>query len=219
MDMNGSQRIEASREAVYAGLNDVDILRQCIPGCESIEKTSDTEMVAKVTLRIGPVKASFAGNVTLSDLDPPNGYTISGEGSGGMAGFAKGGAKVTLEPDGEATILHFKVKAEVGGKLAQMGSRLIDSTAKKLAGDFFEKFGAVVGKPAAVELTAAEPTALAEPVAEPVAKGWMSRILGTSATALLILALSPGLCCITGEHSAMADDLMIFSICTSQVGL
>jgi carbon monoxide dehydrogenase subunit G len=214
MDMNGSQRIEASREAVYAGLNDVDILRQCIPGCESIEKTSDTEMVAKVTLRIGPVKASFAGNVTLSDLDPPNGYTISGEGSGGMAGFAKGGAKVTLEPDGEATILHYTVKAEVGGKLAQMGSRLIDSTAKKLAGDFFEKFGAVVGKPAPVE-----PLAVEAPAEEPVAKGWMSRILGTSATALLILALSPGLCCITGEHSAMADDLMIFSICTSQVGL
>ena len=132
MDMNGSQRIEASREAVYAALNDVDILRQCIPGCDSIEKTSETEMVAKVTLRIGPVKASFAGTVTLSDLDPPNGYTISGEGSGGMAGFAKGGANVTLEPDGDATILHYVVKAEIGGKLAQMGSRLIDSTAKKL---------------------------------------------------------------------------------------
>jgi carbon monoxide dehydrogenase subunit G len=96
MEMNGTQRIEASREDVYAALNDVDILRQCIPGCESIEKTSDTEMNAEVTLRVGPVKASFTGKVTLSDLDPPNGYTISGEGSGGMAGFAKGGAKVDL---------------------------------------------------------------------------------------------------------------------------
>ncbi|NBB47755.1 carbon monoxide dehydrogenase [Rhizobium sp. CRIBSB] len=184
MDMNGSQRIEASREAVYAGLNDVDILRQCIPGCDSIEKTSETEMVAKVTLRIGPVKASFAGTVTLSDLDPPNGYTISGEGSGGMAGFAKGGANVTLEPDGDATILHYVVKAEIGGKLAQMGSRLIDSTAKKLAGDFFAKFGEVVGKPSDVETPPEEQAA---------SKGWMSRILGSSATAFLVIVLAPGL--------------------------
>jgi uncharacterized protein len=214
MDMNGSQRIEASREAVYAGLNDVDILRQCIPGCESIEKTSETEMVAKVTLRIGPVKASFAGNVTLTDLDPPNGYTITGEGSGGMAGFAKGGAKVTLEPDGEATILNYTVTAEIGGKLAQMGSRLIDSTAKKLAGDFFAKFGAVVGKPPAVE----EPVVEA-PAEEPASKGWMSRILGTSATAFVILALTPSLCCITGNHSAMANDMMMSSICMSGAAL
>jgi carbon monoxide dehydrogenase subunit G len=213
MDMNGSQRIEASREVVYAALNDVDILRQCIPGCETIEKTSDTDMVAKVTLRIGPVKASFAGTVTLSDLDPPNGYRISGEGSGGMAGFAKGGADVTLEPDGDATVLHYTVKAEIGGKLAQMGSRLIDSTAKKLAGDFFAKFSEVVAKPPVVD----EP--VEEPVAEPAAKGWMSRILGTSATAFLILAFTPGLCCITGEHSAMADATMMSSICTSKVAL
>ena len=96
MDMNGSQKIEASRETVYAALNDVEILRQCIPGCESIEKLSDTEMNAKVTLKIGPVKASFTGKVTLSDLDPPNGYTITGEGSGGAAGFAKGGAQVKI---------------------------------------------------------------------------------------------------------------------------
>ncbi len=97
MDMNGSQRIEASREKVYAALNDVDVLRQCIPGCESIEKTSDSEMTAKVTLRVGPVKASFTGKVILSDFDPPNGYTITGEGAGGMAGFAKGSAAVKLE--------------------------------------------------------------------------------------------------------------------------
>lgn len=214
MDMTGSQRIEASREDVYAALNDIDILRQCIPGCESIEKTSETEMVAKVTLRIGPVKASFAGNVTLSDLDPPNGYTISGEGSGGMAGFAKGGAKVTLDADGDATILNYTVKAEIGGKLAQMGSRLIDSTAKKLAGDFFEKFGTLVGKPSALEPLVAE-----EAPEEAASKGWMSRILGTSASAFLIVALTPGLCCIAGDHSAMADDMMMSSICTGQPGL
>jgi len=168
MEMNGSQRIEASREAVYAALNDVDVLRQCIPGCESIEKTSDNEMNAKVTLRIGPVKASFTGKVTLSDLDPPNGYTISGEGSGGMAGFAKGGAKVDLVPDGEATILNYTVAAEIGGKIAQLGSRLIDGTAKKLAGDFFARFSEIVGQQPAGEGTGTEE------VAEK--KGWVGRL-------------------------------------------
>lgn len=169
MDMNGSQRIEAPREAVYAGLNDVNVLSQCIPGCESIEKTSDTEMTAKVTLKIGPVKASFTGKVTLSDLDPPNGYTISGEGSGGMAGFAKGGARVTLEPDGDATILHYTVNADIGGKLAQLGSRLIDGTAKKLAGDFFSKFGEIVGGGPASP----------EPEPEPgEKKGWLGKLIG-----------------------------------------
>ena len=151
MDMTGSQRIEAPREKVYAALNDVEVLRQCIPGCEEIQKVSDTEMNAKVTLRIGPVKASFSGKVTLSDLDPPNGYTITGEGQGGMAGFAKGGAKVTLVADGEATILNYAVNADIGGKIAQLGGRLIDGTSKKLAADFFEKFGAVVSSPAAAE--------------------------------------------------------------------
>ena len=169
MDMNGSQRIEASREAVYAGLNDVDVLRQCIPGCDSIEKTSDTEMNAKVTLRIGPVKASFSGNITLSDLDPPNGYTISGEGSGGVAGYAKGGAHVVLEADGDATILNYTVKADIGGKIAQLGSRLIDGTAKKLAGEFFEKFSTVVGRPVDV----------AEAVPKDAEKGWLARLKGS----------------------------------------
>lgn len=211
MDMNGSQRIEASRETVFAGLNDVDVLRQCIPGCDSIEKTSDTEMVAKVTLRIGPVKASFAGKVTLSDLDPPNGYTISGEGSGGMAGFAKGSARVTLEADGDATILHYTVAAEIGGKLAQMGSRLIDSTAKKLAGDFFAKFGEVVGAPVA-ETAASEETAGGD---EAPKKGWLGRLVGTTSAALLLVAMSSDVCCLTGQHHAVADE-MAFSICTSQ---
>lgn len=166
MDMNGSQRIEASREVVFAALNNVDVLRQCIPGCDSIEAISPTQMDAKVTLRIGPVKASFSGKVTLSDIDPPNGYLISGEGSGGIAGFAKGGAKVNLEADGAATILHYTVQAEIGGKIAQLGSRLIDGTAKKLAGDFFESFGQVVAPSSATE---GEDTAK---------KGWFSKILG-----------------------------------------
>ena len=144
MDMTGSQRIEAPRDAVWAALNDADVLKRCIPGCESIEKLSDTEMNAKVVLKIGPVKASFLGKVTLSDLDPPNGYRITGEGSGGVAGFAKGGATVRLEEDGSATILSYDVKAQIGGKLAQLGGRLIDATSKRLAAEFFTEFGAVV---------------------------------------------------------------------------
>ena len=146
MDMTGEQRIPARREQVWAALNDPEILRQCIPGCQSIEKLSDTDMAAKVLLQVGPVRATFTGKVTLSDLDPPNGYKISGEGSGGVAGHAKGSARVRLKDDGPtATLLNYEVKADVGGKLAQLGGRLIDSTAKKLAGEFFEKFGAVVG--------------------------------------------------------------------------
>ena len=168
MDMNGSQRIEASREVVFAALNDPEVLRQCVPGCESIEKVSDTQMNAKVVLRIGPVKASFGGSIQLSDLDPPNGYSISGEGSGGIAGHAKGGAKVTLEADGEATILHYAVEAQVGGKIAQLGSRLIDATAKKLAGDFFAKFGEIVGPQ----------TAPADGDGVPAKKGWLGKMLG-----------------------------------------
>jgi len=144
MDMTGEQRIEASREKVWAALNDPEVLKGCIPGCQTIEKLSDSEMKATVTLKIGPVKASFAGKVTLSDLDPPKSYTISGESAGGVAGFAKGGAKVRLEEDGAATILHYEVNAQVGGKIAQLGARLIDGTAKNLAGDFFTTFSKAV---------------------------------------------------------------------------
>lgn len=145
MDMTGEERIAASRQTVWAALNDVEVLKQCIPGCESLEKQSDTDMTAKVKLQIGPVRATFAGKVKLSELDPPNGYRISGEGQGGVAGHAKGGAVVRLIEDGVGTLLQYEAKADVGGKLAQLGGRLIDSTAKKLAGEFFQKFGAVVG--------------------------------------------------------------------------
>jgi len=151
MDMNDSQRIEAPREVVWAALNDPEVLKACIPGCETINKLSDTEMEATVVLKIGPVKASFGGKVTFSNIDPPNGYTISGEGQGGVAGHARGGADVRLEADGDATILHYDVKAEVGGKIAQLGSRLIDSTAKKLAGEFFNNFAEQVAPTAVAE--------------------------------------------------------------------
>jgi carbon monoxide dehydrogenase subunit G len=143
MDISGEERIEAPREAVWRALNDAEVLQRCIPGCKALEKLSDTEMTATVVLKIGPIKASFDGRVELSNLDPPNSYTIAGEGKGGIAGFAKGGADVTLAEDGpDATILSYKVRADVGGKIAQLGARLIDSTARKLAGQFFADFSA-----------------------------------------------------------------------------
>ncbi|MCG8649802.1 MAG: carbon monoxide dehydrogenase subunit G, partial [Pirellulales bacterium] len=140
MQMTGEYRIEAARETVWAALNDPEVLKACIPGCEELEKTSDTGFAAKVKAKVGPVSAKFAGAVTLSDINPPESYTISGEGKGGAAGFAKGGAKVRLDEDGSATLLHYEVDATVGGKLAQIGARLIDGTAKKMADDFFGKF-------------------------------------------------------------------------------
>lgn len=145
MDMTGQHTIPAPRQTVWEALNDPDVLKQCIPGCEEIEKTGDDGFAAKVSVKVGPVKAKFGGQVTLSDIDPPNGYTISGEGKGGAAGFAKGGAKVRLEDadGGAATVLNYEVNASVGGKLAQIGARLIDSTAKKYANDFFATFSEI----------------------------------------------------------------------------
>lgn len=145
MEMSGQQKIAASKEVVWAALNDVDVLKQCVPGCESIEKQSDTNMTAKVVLKLGPIKASFDSKLTLADLDPPNGYTIIGEGKGGPAGFAKGTAQVRLFGDGQnATVLNYHTKVDVGGKVAQLGSRLLDSTANRLSAQFFEKFGTIV---------------------------------------------------------------------------
>ena len=155
MQLNGEIRIEATPEQVYAALNNPEILRKSIPGCEEIEQISETELIATVVIKIGPIKAKFKGQVTLSDLNPPKSYTISGEGKGGSAGFAKGGAKVSLENDGGATVLRYEVEAEVGGKLAQLGGRLIEGTAKKLAGDFFNSFREAVAGPAGEGVAAA----------------------------------------------------------------
>ncbi len=149
MDLSGEYRIPAAREKVWEALNDAEVLKQCIDGCEELNKDSDTEFSAKVTAKVGPVKAKFAGKVTLSDMDPPNGYTISGEGQGGVAGFAKGGASVQLTEDGNDTLLNYEAKAEVGGKLASVGSRLVEGVAKKTADEFFGKFSEIVGGGAA----------------------------------------------------------------------
>ncbi len=168
MDMTGEYRIAAPQQKVWEALNDPDLLKQCITGCEEVQKTSPTEFTAKVQVRVGPVSARFGGKVTLTDLDPPNGYKISGEGQGGVAGFAKGGADVRLTPDGDATKLTYKVTAQVGGKLAQIGSRLIDSTARKYADDFFAKFAAIVGAPAPAAAPAAPELAPAAAPKPPV---------------------------------------------------
>jgi len=153
MQMQDSQRIPASKAKVWAALNDPEVLKKCIPGCQALEMTSPSEMTATVVFKVGPVKATFGGKVTLSDLDPPNSYRISGEGTGGVAGFAKGGASVKLEAESsEVTILHYEVDAQIGGKLAQLGGRLIDSTSKKLAGEFFAAFGEAVGNTAAASV-------------------------------------------------------------------
>jgi carbon monoxide dehydrogenase subunit G len=159
MEMTGEYRIPAQRDTVWRALNDPEVLRACIPGCQELTKTSDETMNAKVVAKVGPVKATFVGDVTFSNVNAPESYTISGEGKGGVAGFAKGGADVRLAADGDDTILTYDVKAQVGGKLAQLGSRLIDTTAKKMADDFFGAFAA--------QLSGDKPTMASAPLTTP----------------------------------------------------
>jgi uncharacterized protein len=140
LEMSGEYILPQSRETVYAALNDPEILKKCIPGCEELEKVSDNEFAAVVKLSVGPVSARFKGKVRLEDLDPPNGYRIAGEGEGGVAGFAKGGASVQLTEVPEGTQLTYKAEANVGGKIAQLGQRLLAGTAKKIADKFFSNF-------------------------------------------------------------------------------
>ncbi|MBX5453439.1 MAG: carbon monoxide dehydrogenase subunit G [Acidobacteriia bacterium] len=150
MEMTSERRIPAPREKVWAALNDPDILKAAIPGCESLEKVTDHELKAAAAVKIGPISARFTGKVQLSDLDPPNSYTISGEGQGGVAGFAKGTARVELlpdGPDGNETLLRYSVNAQVGGKIAQLGARLIDAAAKSMADQFFSRFAAELTPP------------------------------------------------------------------------
>jgi carbon monoxide dehydrogenase subunit G len=195
MDLTGEYHINAPREAVWRALNDPEMLKQCIPGCEEIQKISDTEMTAKVTAKVGPVKAGFTGKVTLSDLDPPNGYKISGEGQGGIAGFASGGADVRLKPDeaGTGTILNYSVQAAVGGKLAQIGSRLIEGTARQMADHFFGALANLVGAagPPPAEVTAPALAAATAPTESAGLKPvvWVTGLIVIVAILLLIFAL------------------------------
>jgi len=147
MEMTGEQLIHASQADTWAALNDPEVLKACVPGCESIDRNSDTEYVVQMTARVGPVSAKFKGKLNLANMNPPHSYSIAFEGQGGVAGFAKGGADVSLTPEGHATKLAYKVKANVGGKLAQIGSRLVDAAANKVANDFFVAFNEKVGKP------------------------------------------------------------------------
>jgi carbon monoxide dehydrogenase subunit G len=148
MEMTGEQLIQASQAATWAALNDPGILKDCVPGCETIERTAENEYAVQMTARVGPVSAKFKGKMTLSKIQAPDSYSIAFEGQGGVAGFAKGGADVTLAAEGAATRLSYKVKANVGGKLAQIGSRLVDAAANKVANDFFVAFNEKVAGPA-----------------------------------------------------------------------
>ena len=193
MDLSGEYRIPADRETVWRALNDPEVLKQCIPGCEELEKVSDTEFTAKVTSKVGPVRARFTGKVTLSELDPPKSYKISGEGQGGAAGFARGGATVSLEQDGDATVLSYNADAQVGGKLAQIGSRLIAGTARKLADEFFTTFAETVAPGAAVAAEEAAPAATPAPAAAPAAGGmspmvWVGGVVVVIVVLLLVFA-------------------------------
>ena len=149
MTMTGEYQLPVSRGTVWVKLDDAETLKACILGCESFDKLSDTEFQAVAVTKIGPVKAKFRGKVTLSDLDPPNGYKISGQGDGGVTGFASGGATVKLEPKDGGTLLSYTVEAQIGGKLTQLGQRLVNGAAKKLADEFFKKFAASVSPPTA----------------------------------------------------------------------
>ncbi len=144
MVMTGEQQLAAPRETVWAKLNDPAVLKACIPGCETLDVIGENEFQAVATNKIGPVKARFKGKVRLTDLDPPNGYKISGEGDGGVAGFAKGGATVSLSDKDGGTLLTYNVEAQIGGKLAQLGQRLVNGAAKKMADDFFARFAEAV---------------------------------------------------------------------------
>ncbi len=200
MEIAGEFRIAADKQTVWEALNDPEILRASIPGCESVERHSDTQLTAVVKIRMGPVRATFKGKVTLSDLDPPNSYTISGEGEGGVAGFGRGSARVTLADVEGETLLTYAAKAEVGGKLAQIGSRLVESATRKLSKDFFDNFSKVVETGAAQPSAAAQPSPGDAPAPQPSAESkpatesgladWSAGLAAIILTALLFLASS-----------------------------
>ena len=190
MKESGEFRLSAERARVWDALNDPQTLQRCIPGCQSVEKISDTELKATIKSKVGPISATFTCNVRLSDLDPPNSYRISGQGSGGAAGFAKGGASLKLVPDGTGTKLLYDADASVGGKLAQIGARLIDGTAKKFTDEFFQNLAKEVDGPQVVQSPAAAPPPLAQNPSAPAAASRSARwTIGLVALAIAIMLL------------------------------
>lgn len=189
MEITGQERIDVPQQQVWEALNDPAILRQCITGCESVDRISDTEFRLAITAAIGPVKARFSGKLLLADVVAPTSYTLSFEGSGGAAGFGKGSAQVRLEPQDGGTLLHYEAKASVGGKLAQVGSRLIDGVARKMAEDFFARFKATVSTPAATEPAAPEAMPAAMPAAVAATPATSGRL---PLWALLLVAVAAG---------------------------
>lgn len=187
MELKDEIRINAPRQRVYAALNDPEILRQAIPGCESLQKNSDTEFEAVVTSKVGPLTARLKGSVQLSDLDPPAGYTLSGEGKGGPAGFAKVRAQVALAEEGATTLLRYDVKADVGGKLGQLGGPIIDRTARKLAGEFFQQFESLVSAPGGEAQEAPAAAAPAAPAAGTTKLAWYFLAVAALALATWVL--------------------------------
>ncbi|MGI4943164.1 MAG: CoxG family protein [Janthinobacterium lividum] len=210
MDMTGERRIPAPRQKVWDALNDTEVLKSCIPGCESLQRLSDTAMKATAAIKIGPISARFTGNVALSDMDPPNSYRISGEGQGGVAGFAKGGANVRLSDDGPFTVLSYDVKAQVGGKIAQLGARLIDATSKQMADLFFDRFTAEVSGPQEI---AAEGPVIAPAIMAADATGTESE--GTATP--MPQTVSPGSPAAPARKMTPAPALSIFSMIPNRI--
>ncbi len=190
MEMTGEYRIEAARDAVWVALNDTEVLKRCLRGCERLERIDDTRMAGTLTAKVGPVKVTMNGEVTLSDIDPPNGYRIAGEGKAGPAGYVKGGSSVRLTSDGDGTVLGYTVDAALSGKLAQMGSRVIDAAAKKMADDFFTKFSDEVTQGADRQEPASEALTTETPAAAPRPTGSSTWWILAGAAAIIVVALA-----------------------------
>jgi carbon monoxide dehydrogenase subunit G len=189
MDMKGEFRVPLPQEVVWRALNDAEVLKASIPGCDELIRESDTSFKGRISAAVGPVRAKFTGTATLSDIDPPNGYTLTGSGSGGAAGMVKGGAKVRLVADGAETVLQYEANAQVAGKLAQIGARLVDMAAKKMADDFFGNFVAQLGTPAPADTLAAAPEPETEQQAEEQAVERVSETVAPARRAWLVLAV------------------------------
>lgn len=174
MNLSDSRVIKADIDSVWAALLDAGVLKECVPGCTEMSGSAEEGFEATVVQKVGPVKATFKGSVELLDMNAPNAVTISGSGKGGAAGFAKGEAKVRLEADGADTVLHYDVDAKVGGKLAQLGSRIIDGFAKKMADQFFTRFQEAVEEPEDENDTVSDTDAKADAPK----KGWFKKLVG-----------------------------------------